>query len=84
MLQNLTDLLQTLEPADKHMVLAIVLLHRTMNPTLINLATKLEELEADELATIFSECVANMTPSNPIEDLLHQCCSNEWETTELD
>ena len=67
MLQNLTDLLQTLEPADKHMVLAIVLLHRTMNPTLINLATKLEELEADELATIFSECVANMTPSNPIE-----------------
>jgi hypothetical protein len=45
MLQNLTDLLQTLEPADKHMVLAMVLLHRTMNPTLINLASKLEELE---------------------------------------
>lgn len=55
-----------------------------MNPTLINLASKLEELEAEELATIFSECVANMEPSNPIEDLLHQCCSNEWEITELD
>lgn len=67
------------------MVMAMVLLHKTMNPSLINLASKIEELEWEELVSIFTEVVGWISsPSNPIEDLLHQCCSNEWETTELD
>lgn len=54
------------------MVLAMVLLHQTMNTSLLNLVSKISELDVEDQIEIYTSCLeyGSLNKENPMEHLL--------------